>query len=345
MKLDRKIADYIAPWSIMATCAVVLGSSLIICPPAGFAGEVQESLHNEIGYPTVAQALAALRSKPGVQILQQGGWTIISEPASSTLWSFAPAEHPAYPSAVKRSLSTRGGATYIDMKVLCEASKVACDQLVVDFQQLNQKMIESVRGPPPAATGKSPDAMARPGDSGGPRRGINVTSDSAPGWLPSAEQQSQVRQVALEFLAALDGGYYQRAYSLMSDIQRAQEAFDRFATRLKGFNSVAGPVIERRIIQVTWTKDPANAPAPGVYAAVDLASRFKNIDRHCGYIMLYQAKADQPFLVMRQEDTFMTNDSARQIAKEQSPESPDETWARVSKICPNYVATSVGKFE
>jgi len=260
MKSDRKTAGCFAAWSVVAACAIVLVSDLAIGLPPAFAGEVLESLHNEMGYPTVAEALAALRSKPGVQISQRGGWTIISDPGLSTLWSFTPTGHPAYPSAVKRSVTTRGGATYIDMKVLCEASKAACDQLVVDFQQLNQKMLGNVRGSPPDATGKSPDALGKAAEASGPRGSINVTSDSVPGWLPSAEQQVQVPQVTQEFLAALDSGNFQKAYGLMSEIQRAQETFDRFASRVKDFISGAGPVVERRIVQGTWTKDPANAP-------------------------------------------------------------------------------------
>ena len=95
-------------------------------------------------------------------------------------------------------------------------------------------------------------------------------------------------------------------------------------------------------MKITWTKDPANAPAPGVYAAVDLASRFDNIDRHCGYIVLYQNNASTPFLVVHQEDNYITNAHARQIAMKQSPQAVDEIWERLSKNCPNYpAATSV----
>src|SRR5205807_4339108 len=80
-------------------------------------------------------------------------------------------------------------------------------------------------------------------------------------------------------------------YSLMAESQRTLESFDRFSKRIREFNTEAGAAKERRILKITWTKDPANAPAPGVYAAVDLASRFENIDRHCGYIVLYQRDA------------------------------------------------------
>jgi hypothetical protein len=210
---------------IVSTCASVLGAALLIVFPSALAAEIRESPKNEIGYATVAGALDALRSRPGNQLSKQGGWTIISEPASSSIWSFTPSDHPAYPSAVKRSL------------------------------------------------------------------------------------------------VSVDGSMH---------------------ARVKAFNAQAGAATERRILKVTWTKDPANSPAPGVYAAVDLASHFERIDRHCGYIVLYQLNAAMPFLVVRQEDNFMTNESARQIAAQHSSHSVDESWSRLSSNCPSHAADAAG---
>jgi hypothetical protein len=151
--------------------------------------------------------------------------------------------------------------------------------------------------------------------------------------------------VAQDFLAALDSGQYQKAYGLMTDSQKAQEEFDRFSKRVREFNARAGAAKERRILKITWTKDPANAPAAGVYAAVDLGSRFENIDRHCGYIVLYQRDAGLPFLVMRQEDNFITNEDARRISMKQSAAAVDEIWGKLSRNCPNYGAAASGDAE
>lgn len=339
--LHRHTANSFTSRALASACATALVFGLVLSLPSAHGEGIQESPTNEIGYATVADALAALRNRPGVQISQQGGWTIVSDPASRTLWSFTPPEHPAHPSAVKRSVVSRAGSTYIDMKVLCEASKAACDKLVIDFQELNQKM--GVR--PAVAAAKDPGSPQGPAEPGGPRVVINVTSDSAPGWLPSAEQQVQVPQIAQDYLAALDRGLYQKAYGLMTESQKALETFDQFSERVREFNTQAGAAKERRILKVTWTKDPANAPAPGVYAAVDLASRFEHIDRHCGYIVLYQPAADTPFLITRQEDNFITNEHARQIATQQSPRSLEEIWGKLSRNCPNYAASTLGQSE
>ena len=56
--------------------AMLVGAGPVLSPASAIGEEIKESPSNEIGYATVADALAALRSRPGVQISQQGGWTI-----------------------------------------------------------------------------------------------------------------------------------------------------------------------------------------------------------------------------------------------------------------------------
>ena len=98
-----------------------------------------------IGYPSVAAALQALHAKPGVAFRNQDGWTIAEDQAELTFWSFPPASHPAYPSAVKRQLVKTGGDLQLEMNIACEAAKDACEALVAKFQQVNQQMIQAMR--------------------------------------------------------------------------------------------------------------------------------------------------------------------------------------------------------
>jgi hypothetical protein len=139
MTVHRNSATRYAFGALVSTCVIVVGAGLIVLIPPGLAAEIQETQSNKIGYATVAEALAALRSRPGVEISQQGGWTIVSERATGTLWSFTPPGNPAHPSAIKRAIVSSDGSTQIDMNVLCEATKAACDKLVTEFQQLNQR--------------------------------------------------------------------------------------------------------------------------------------------------------------------------------------------------------------
>jgi hypothetical protein len=96
------------------------------------------------GYPSVAAALQALRATSNVNVSVQGGWTIVDDREHSAIWSFTPPSHPAHPAAVKRVIVQKEGDIHLQMSVLCQAEKAACDKLVAEFQALNDKMRESL---------------------------------------------------------------------------------------------------------------------------------------------------------------------------------------------------------
>ena len=165
---------------------------------------------------------------------------------------------------------------------------------------------------------------------------VNVTSDSAPGWLPSTDQAQAASEVALAYLAARDSGHAEAAYAMLEDGNRALQSFADFSRDLKAFNKQAGPVVKRRIVTVTWTKDPAQAPKPGVYAAIDIISRFANIDRGCGYLVVYQSPTGGPFRVSREEVNVISNADAAAIERQHSRAALDAAWSQLSARCPNY---------
>jgi hypothetical protein len=167
-------------------------------------------------------------------------------------------------------------------------------------------------------------------------RVVNVTSDSEKGWIPSEELERQVRKTATEFMADEDGGRAAEAYALLAGINKKDQPFPQFSDRILKFNMQAGVVVERRIATVTWTKNPAQAPLPGVYAALDLVNRYANIDRHCGFLVLYQAPSGGAFQIMREENNYMDNATAAGIAKQTSPAAVEAKWAEVYAHCPGY---------
>lgn len=117
---------------------------------------------SSIGYSSVAEAMAALRARPDVEIAERDGWTIVTERSNHVIWSFTPAGHPAHPAAVKRTVVQMGDGIGVQMNVLCQARKADCDTLVAEFQALNERMRQDIqrtaprRVPPagaPAQTG------------------------------------------------------------------------------------------------------------------------------------------------------------------------------------------------
>jgi hypothetical protein len=99
-----------------------------------------------IGYPSVAAALADLHSKPEVIFREEGGWIIAEDRSHYTLWSFATEGDPAYPSAVKRTaVQESGGNVTMSMNILCESKQDACDKLVANFNELNERARDSLQ--------------------------------------------------------------------------------------------------------------------------------------------------------------------------------------------------------
>jgi hypothetical protein len=64
------------------------------------------------------------------------------------------------------------------------------------------------------------------------------------------------------------------------------------------------------------------------------------LDRHCGYIVLYQRSANDRFEIMRQEANFIDNATAQAIEQQKSRAELDKLWARLAANCPNYSSSS-----
>jgi len=125
---------------IIPLLALILGARV-----AGATDELPADAPSPVGYPTVAAALIALRARNDVTFVEQGGWTIANDERNRTIWSFAPIDNPAYPSVVKRTLVQTDLGFNLDMTVLCEARKPACDKLVADFKALNEQARQSLK--------------------------------------------------------------------------------------------------------------------------------------------------------------------------------------------------------
>ena len=171
-------------------------------------------------------------------------------------------------------------------------------------------------------------------------REINITSDSAAGWLPSDTLEKTVVTAVTGYFESLDGEDYSGAYEKMAAANKKYLPYSKFLEQSQRFHSVAGQALQRLILKITWTKDPPGAPFPGVFAAVDIAGKFENIDRECGFVVFYQAPEDMDFELMRIESNFIDNATALNIEQTQSGAALDALWLSLSANCPNYSAVS-----
>ncbi|WP_374582281.1 hypothetical protein [Pseudoduganella sp.] len=127
---------------MMKISAVLL--NLICVAAIAQEAPLPEVERSSIEYKSPAEALTALRSKPGVEIDVRDGWTIAFDPESHVVWSFPPQKHASYPSVVKRKIVERDGTVFVEMGVKCGAGKSACDDLVREFVALNEAMRSSI---------------------------------------------------------------------------------------------------------------------------------------------------------------------------------------------------------
>ena len=170
------------------------------------------------------------------------------------------------------------------------------------------------------------------------RNEINVTTNSSPGWIPTAEQRQRALKTVQTFLDAVEGRRYVEAYGQQNELIKRSQTLAQFTQEAQKFSALAGPVKLWTVLKVTWTKDPAQAPLAGIYAAIDLAGQFADVDRDCGYMVLYQQSADGDFTIVRRENNYLDNATARDIEQKQSKAAVAKVWGNLARHCPNYVS-------
>jgi len=123
-------------------CLFLTAAAWADSPPTGSpAGPIGA----DVGYKTVADALAALKLSKDASFSTVQGWTIVTDESHLTVWSFSPKTDSSYPSVVKRMVVTSGSGSAVTLKVLCEARRAACDNLVREF---SNKTFPGGGGPP-----------------------------------------------------------------------------------------------------------------------------------------------------------------------------------------------------
>ena len=80
----------------------------------------------------------------------RNGWTIIeiTDGEGEVQWSFTPADHPAHPSVVKRTVVEHGDEVSSDTRVRCEAAPAPCDRLFEEFVKIGEQIPRNPRKTP-----------------------------------------------------------------------------------------------------------------------------------------------------------------------------------------------------
>jgi hypothetical protein len=133
-------------------------------------------------------------------------------------------------------------------------------------------------------------------------------------WAPAEVDSQLVAARTRQYLAQKDKSDLAQAYSQFSDGMKAGAHFDSWSKTVESFNSKAGPVKARKILKVSWVKDPPGVD-PGFYAAVDYAGRFQNINYECGYVAWYRDSSGR-LTIVREEEGYIDRESEAKMTPE-----------------------------
>ena len=191
--------------------------------------------------------------------------------------------------AIPTTLSTAGAVTIAAPRSTPPAAMQAGDAIPTTPSTANAVAIAAPRSAPPAAV--------QAGDA-----------------IPDGAIQRLVLDQSYAYFAAKDGGRYDAAYAWFAPSVQAYLTPELYRAQTAEFNAGAGKG-ERRIVTLTWERDPPEAPAPGLYVAADFMSRFANLRLHCGYLMWHR-EADGQFRIVREEQSFLDNAAASRLTPE-----------------------------
>ncbi|HUL65548.1 MAG TPA: hypothetical protein VLW55_13110 [Burkholderiaceae bacterium] len=124
MRYPIRIAPLVAALAL-AACSTA--------DPSPDASNAVPSDPNDIGYPTVDAALAAVRARPGIEESQRDGWTVIEDTAHRETWLFSQPGQPTHPAVVKRTVIKKFGNSTTQTAAMCTSSQDECDKLVAQL--------------------------------------------------------------------------------------------------------------------------------------------------------------------------------------------------------------------
>lgn len=129
---------------------------------------------------------------------------------------------------------------------------------------------------------------------------------------PNPRDQAAAVGVFTKYLSGKDSGDYPRSYGLLSQSMKDAISAENWQNASRHFNTLAGRVISREVRRITWYDNPPSAPKAGVYVAIDYSSAYRNVDLHCGYVILYLVTPGS-FEVAREEVGYLDRETAKSI--------------------------------
>ena len=121
------------------------------------------------------------------------------------------------------------------------------------------------------------------------------------GWKPTPADERRVLDLTSRYFAARDSGRYRDAWNLLTHSMQEMESLAEYQARQIDFKARAGGSPRRKPVGLTWYDNPPNAPAGGIFAAVDFVGESGKLELLCGYLM-WLRQPDGSWRLTREEE-------------------------------------------
>jgi hypothetical protein len=123
------------------------------------------------------------------------------------------------------------------------------------------------------------------------------------------------KKLSNAYMSAIDNGYYEVAYNMLSKGLKNTSTLEEWQTRTSAYQAQIGKQVSRDLWRITVYDNPANAQQAGTYIAVDYETRQSIAPITCGYLIWFQpAGTKNNFTLMREEYGHIPEDILKATA-------------------------------
>lgn len=179
---------------------------------------------------------------------------------------------------------------------LCGAGEIAFGSHTFDRQGDLPRLVQDLKCGPPVAD-----------------------QDQAGVFSPSEADERAIGDLSVKFLAARDTGDLAAARAFFpAEWPTAAQA--TWAAEAVAFRRRAGAGTKQVISRISWFENPAAAPGPGVYAAVDYVRSFEKVNTACGFIV-WRRQPDGGWRIDREKLNYLSPEEEARIPRGDLPEA------------------------
>lgn len=138
----------------------------------------------------------------------------------------------------------------------------------------------------------------------------------APDSPPDEDDAATIHAHTRAYFLAKESADADAAYRLLSTEMASYATPREWEESRASVNAQMGPGAQTNLLRLTWYDNPAGAPTPGRYAAVDYEVTYPSRGFTCGYVM-WLRQADGGYLLVREEEGQATPDIVADLPPEQ----------------------------